>query len=289
MAEIQTIEKPRLQQFLERVFFCVLLVFVCTQFAYAGKIVKWTDENGVVHYGDSVPPKAAGKGNTVLNNEGVVVKKNDAYKTQESKLDTAYSEQLRKDKALLASYSSIEEIDLALKRHLSTEQNLLTVLMRRLGETKSSLNKKLALRDKQLRAGKQPAKYLEKDIAANLKQVERTQAEVTATKNHIALTQNRFATYRARYAELRPRDQSLKAINRNERNLDDLIAWKRQANRKLSSLLKMTVEHKRAGEAVPEHIAKAIQKANTEIARADQEIAAIQRDIKDSQQTFTSK
>ena len=44
---------------------------------------RWIDEQGVVHYGDSIPPQYAQKERTVLNNHGVEVRKLDAQKTPE--------------------------------------------------------------------------------------------------------------------------------------------------------------------------------------------------------------
>src|SRR5260221_7985806 len=36
-------------------------------------VYKWTDEKGVVHYGDAVPPQYADQDKTVLNSQGVQV------------------------------------------------------------------------------------------------------------------------------------------------------------------------------------------------------------------------
>ena len=44
---------------------------------------RWVDDQGVVHYGDQVPPQYAQKEHTVLNTQGVEVKRLDAQKTPE--------------------------------------------------------------------------------------------------------------------------------------------------------------------------------------------------------------
>ena len=44
---------------------------------------RWVDEQGVVHYGDSIPPQYAEKEHAVLNNQGVEVGHSDAQKTPE--------------------------------------------------------------------------------------------------------------------------------------------------------------------------------------------------------------
>src|SRR3954464_15125393 len=55
---------------------------------------KWTDDQGIVHYGDSVPPQYAQKERAVLNNRGVEVRKLDAQKTLEQ---MAADERARQD------------------------------------------------------------------------------------------------------------------------------------------------------------------------------------------------
>jgi hypothetical protein len=284
---IFTDAKPKTQAYLERLFFVLVLVFLFSQLAEAGKIIKWTDAQGVVHYGDVMPAKAAGKRNTELNKEGVVVKENEQF--QRAVPDNGHSDQLRKDKALLASYSSVTEIELALQRNVGAEENLLNAMEQRLLETKKSLTKRLAKR-KQHQLNKQTVpKYLQAAILADQKKFETIQGDITAKRNHIALIKTRFASYKARYTELRPRNQTLSAINVNRRNLTELEIWKRKANKRLSDYLAQTVKYKRSGESIPTHVVQGIQNANQEIARADQQIAAIRASIRNSQQTFTSK
>lgn len=279
--------KSKTQYYLERIFLGLLLIFLFTHVAHAGKIIKWTDEQGVVHYGDVMPAKAAGKRNAELNKEGVVVKENQRY--QRSIADESHSEQLRKDSALLASYSSVNEIELALQRNVSAEENLLGVMEQRLVETKESLSNKLARRKKYRLEKKPVPKYLQASIESDLKKFETIKGDITAKRNNIALIKTRFATYKARYTELRPRNQSLSSINLNKRNLTELENWKRKAHETLSNYLAQTVQYKRAGEPIPLHVVQGIQDANQEIARADQQIASIRASIRNSQHTFTSK
>src|SRR5215510_1919751 len=44
---------------------------------------RWTDEQGVVHYGDRIPPQYAQKEQALLNSQGVVVRRLDAQKSAE--------------------------------------------------------------------------------------------------------------------------------------------------------------------------------------------------------------
>jgi len=82
------------------------------------KVYMWTDENGVIHFEDSVPPEAADKQKSILNEHGVTVdtlrgKKTEEEKAEEERLARIEVEkelQRRKDTALLATYMSVDEI-----------------------------------------------------------------------------------------------------------------------------------------------------------------------------------
>src|SRR4051794_39674668 len=50
-----------------------------------GVTYRWTDEQGVVHYGDRIPPQYAQQERSVLNSQGVEVRKLDAQKTPEQR------------------------------------------------------------------------------------------------------------------------------------------------------------------------------------------------------------
>jgi hypothetical protein len=78
-------------------------------------VYRWTDDNGVVHYGDRVPPQYAKKETTVLNDEGIVVGELSAEKTPAQLAEAAreqQQEQLQKqrDTFLLTTYSSARDI-----------------------------------------------------------------------------------------------------------------------------------------------------------------------------------
>jgi len=95
-------------------------------------LYKWVDEKGVVHYSDKVPPEAMDKTNIELNKEGVPVKRNDPPPSAEQRRAKAAEEERqkvlakerevvdRRDRALVQSYTSEDEIDLARARALST-------------------------------------------------------------------------------------------------------------------------------------------------------------------------
>ncbi|HVO47740.1 MAG TPA: DUF4124 domain-containing protein [Steroidobacteraceae bacterium] len=77
---------------------------------------KWTDEQGVVHYGDSVPPQYAKQDRSVLNSHGIEVRHLDAQKTPEQLAadERARQELIRQkqhDSFLMTTYTSVKDIE----------------------------------------------------------------------------------------------------------------------------------------------------------------------------------
>jgi hypothetical protein len=77
---------------------------------------KWTDDQGIVHYGDSVPPQYAQKERSVLNARGVEMRKLDAQKTPEQLAAEAHAQgdvvkQKQHDAFLMNTYTSVKDIE----------------------------------------------------------------------------------------------------------------------------------------------------------------------------------
>ena len=95
------------------------------QHAYAegtGRIVKWKDEKGVTHYGDSIPPQYSDRDNSLMNKQGITIQHNKPNAPQQSKEELlAQLEQEKKDRALLGTFTNADEIDLTRDRNLEPE------------------------------------------------------------------------------------------------------------------------------------------------------------------------
>lgn len=88
----------------------------------SGKLYRWTDDKGVVHYGDSIPPEYAKNDRNVLNKDGVKVGFEEGEITPERRAEMerakAAAEQenakraeiARRDKMLLDTYLSVADI-----------------------------------------------------------------------------------------------------------------------------------------------------------------------------------
>ncbi|MCB1625690.1 MAG: DUF4124 domain-containing protein [Pseudomonadales bacterium] len=76
---------------------------------------KWTDERGVTHYGDVVPPQYATREQHVLNTQGVEVARTAAQKTPEEQATEAaqqreLSRRKQHDMFLLSTYQTVEDL-----------------------------------------------------------------------------------------------------------------------------------------------------------------------------------
>ena len=99
----------------------ILLLALCVAsgaLAQEARVYKWVDKDGITHYGDSVPVEYAELPKEVINDHGVAVERLAGKKTTaELEADRREEERLlamelqrRADRALLATYLSIDEI-----------------------------------------------------------------------------------------------------------------------------------------------------------------------------------
>jgi hypothetical protein len=81
-----------------------------------GVAYRWVDEQGVVHYGDNIPPQYASQDRTILNSQGVEVGHLDRQKTPEEEVAAAHTrdaimKQKQHDAFLVSTYTSVKDIE----------------------------------------------------------------------------------------------------------------------------------------------------------------------------------
>lgn len=116
-----------------------------------GKMYKWTDEDGVVHYGDHVPAKHAKARTEVLNAQGVTVNVIEAQKTAEDLAEeirlrgleeerlAAEAARRRYDRALLDSYESVDDILATRKRRLDAVDGQIVFTLHHISQMKNRI------------------------------------------------------------------------------------------------------------------------------------------------------
>ncbi|HEY2036498.1 MAG TPA: DUF4124 domain-containing protein [Steroidobacteraceae bacterium] len=88
---------------------------------------RWVDEHGVVHYGDTIPPKYARDSRQIINSQGVEIGHVDAERTPaqlaaEAKASQRRVAQKQHDYFLLSTYTSVKDIESLRDERLSQIQ-----------------------------------------------------------------------------------------------------------------------------------------------------------------------
>ena len=177
---------------------------------------KWVDEKGVTHYTDKMPPEAVNKSNVELNREGIPVKKTapavtpEQVKAREAEAERARQgaqqeqAQARKDRALLDSYTTEADIDLARNRSLTIIEN--TLQSAEASRVRLVKRRDELLASKQSLAGKPVPPNLERDLAT-------AETDLARQDDFIARKKQEQVAVAARYDSDKLRWQALKSGN----------------------------------------------------------------------------
>jgi hypothetical protein len=193
--------------------FVALIAGLTISFPVAAKLYKWVDNNGTTHYGETVPPEYADKDRVELNNEGRVIKNEEVITPErrlakeqedEKKREDAKAalEQQRRDKTLINTYSSVQEIDLARSRSLQQVDARINVLNSYL---KAANDKLLALQteaDNDTKANRKIPDSLQEDLRDVQARLTKLQQDLEKPNAEKAALEARFAADKTRYMEL---------------------------------------------------------------------------------------
>ena len=118
----------------------LLLVATSAAFGQDLRTYRWVDEDGVTHYGDRVPPEHSDKELHVLNDQGVTVARVQGKQTEEeiAELERQRAEReanaktreeaLLRDRVLLSTYLSVEEIEALRDRRIELVDGQMRVI-----------------------------------------------------------------------------------------------------------------------------------------------------------------
>lgn len=201
--------------------FLIIMLMLVSGWAHAeGKrIKKWVDEDGVTHYGDVIPPEYAGHKSTEMNSQGVTVKRKTPAANPQGKQaakSAEITEQERRDKALLDSFTTAKEIDLARDRNLQMDQASLQSLKLRRTDAEQRLQKtNAAIADFSKNKKPVPPDLIEtqKLQQAEIKKIEEQMAQKQANMD---ATRTRFDNDKQRFMELKseetPAEETAEAV-----------------------------------------------------------------------------
>ena len=180
-----------------------------------GRLYKWKDENGKVHYGDKIPPQYAKQERKVLNEQGVEVKTLEAAKTpeqlaEEERLAEQRREQERvaaerasHDRMLLATFSTEDDMVMTRDGKIAAIDGILRVTRGRIDNLEENLSG-LTRRAAELeRAGKPIPDSLHEEILGARGQVQRYLDYIATKRREQEVIRAQFEVDIRRFRELR--------------------------------------------------------------------------------------
>lgn len=188
-----------------RQFCYVILTLIVTSLLNVAqaKIIKWVDERGVTHYGDSLPTKYTGHSTTELSERATVIKQNKPISIVDEQASTKKQEQDKKDKALLASYSSTQEIDAARDRNLQLDLATVQTLnqQKQAAEVRGATYIKTS--DTLIKQKKPLPAKLVTDLATYKTDLAKIESKITENKTRMEQTKQRYEAEKAKYISLK--------------------------------------------------------------------------------------
>jgi PAS domain-containing protein len=182
---------------------------------FTGPLLKWTDENGRIHYGDRIPPKYAKQERKILNEQGIEVKTIDAAKTpeqlaEEKRLAQQREEQQRlaakqasHDRMLLATFSTEDDIVMTRDGKIAAIDAVLRVTRGRIERTEQSLEA-LTHRAAELeRSGKRVPDSLHEEIRGARAQIQLSLDYIADKRREQEVIRQEFESDIRRFRELK--------------------------------------------------------------------------------------
>lgn len=185
--------------------------------AEAGKVYKWVDKNGQVHYTNTPPPEVAQQDRTVLDEHGNVTEQLRGAKTPEEieaerlrQAELAAQEKLAKERAakdnmLLQTYTSVEEMELARDGRIAALDAQVKVVSGAIG----SLEMQLAKLSQQAETVRQNGNPVPEKLQQDMKD---TEAELLDNQKFLMARKEEQDQIRANFAADIARFKELKGI-----------------------------------------------------------------------------
>lgn len=180
------------------------------------KLYRWVDKQGQVHYGDSVPPEYAEQDRDVLNKQGVKVGREEGTITPEeaaakaAEEKAAREEQKRKlrDRVLLQTYQSVQELEILRDNRLELVDAQLTIQEQSLSNLRAQRAKIQRVASQYAPANATPdAKPLPDELAADLARsatdIQTQEANLIRRREERESIRQTFEADIKRYQELR--------------------------------------------------------------------------------------
>jgi hypothetical protein len=181
--------------------------------AQAGLTYRCTGKDGKKYYGSTIPKQCMGQPIEQLNKQGLVVKRMDAVGDEKERAakaaelerkreaDVQTREESRRNRALLATYTSVKDIDQARARALAENQKTSVEVQARIEGIKKERGRLTKELEFYSGKNKPPAKLLE-EIQNTEIDVKAQEELLTAKKREVATINAKYDDDKKRYLEL---------------------------------------------------------------------------------------
>ena len=199
--------------------FLALLLLVPADASVAGKLYKWTDEAGTVHYSDKMPPESVKNAHEQLNDAGLVKEGVGAAKTDEEQMAEKIEEKIQLDarRKHAEEQAKIRRRDQILLDTFTTERDLLLARDDRLNSMDSIINlttnnnkhfvEKLGRTKKRIakieESGRESPQNMRDQLESLLEQYEKNQRFIDKKKAERNKLKEHFDADLARFRELK--------------------------------------------------------------------------------------
>jgi len=172
------------------------------------KLFKWVDNNGTTHYGETIPPEYANKDAMKLEKGRIEKREDRNTASQKAALKDPVAEKARieaerHDNALISTYASEKEIDLARDRNLQQVEartGSFTTLLKSAQENDVALQKEAEGLTKQ---GRKLPKSLEEDLVEAKARIVKLQGDLDNSLKENEAVKARYEADKVRYRELK--------------------------------------------------------------------------------------
>lgn len=192
---------------------CLMLAALAFSSAVEAKLYKWVDDKGVTHYGEVIPPEYSPKNSASLNEKGRLIKKNDDIDNKDRLINAedeakkrtdheAKLEQRRKDAALLNTFTTEKEIDLARDRNLRQVESVINSVRSLQKTAQENLKNYQQEAEERKRANRKIPASLQADITESENKLAKLQQDLVKAQEKLAAVKASYEADKLRFREL---------------------------------------------------------------------------------------
>lgn len=183
--------------------------------AQTGRLYKWVDDAGNIHYGDKVPPQYSRQERKVLNDQGVEVDTLEAAKTPEQIAEERRLEQIRReeerqkarqrshDRMLLSTFTTEDDMIMTRDGKIAAIESVIRITRGRIDKHRKTIEENTRRAANLERAGRTVPKELHDRIAESRARIERYESFIESKQEEQEAIRRQFEADIRRFRELK--------------------------------------------------------------------------------------